>query len=343
MALRFVPATSTRPPSRSTTSAASCRRCWSGRSSWRSTSRPSPTKGALVAGLSVVALAAGIAFVHPAAPGGEPAVRPRTSPGGAIFWVAACAGIIVFGSLMGAMFIGQQFLQNVLGYSHLPGRAGDPAGGHLHGAGRAALGQAGRGQRRPLHAAYRLCVLPARLPHDAAAVEGGQRLLAGRPGLRADRGRRRFRRHAGLALADRLGAGRARGHGVGHGGPAARPGRRDDAVDLRRAADGGLRGGGRGQHRRRAQRRPAADHQQCRSAAAKVVRRRRGGRRAVSAVRRPDHRRGEGVVPGRRSMGLPRRHHRRSAWRDAGVFLVPEVGRGDQTAGRVRCRGHGVA
>jgi EmrB/QacA subfamily drug resistance transporter len=33
------------------------------------------------------------------------------------FWVAACAGIIVFGSLMGAMFVGQQFLQNVLGYS----------------------------------------------------------------------------------------------------------------------------------------------------------------------------------------------------------------------------------
>jgi MFS family permease len=32
------------------------------------------------------------------------------------FWVAAVAGIIVFGSLMGAMFIGQQFLQNVLGY-----------------------------------------------------------------------------------------------------------------------------------------------------------------------------------------------------------------------------------
>jgi hypothetical protein len=31
--------------------------------------------------------------------------------------VAALAGIIVFGSLMGAMFIGQQFVQNVLGYS----------------------------------------------------------------------------------------------------------------------------------------------------------------------------------------------------------------------------------
>ena len=36
-----------------------------------------------------------------------------------VFWVAACAGVIVFGSLMGAMFIGQQFLQNVLGYSPL--------------------------------------------------------------------------------------------------------------------------------------------------------------------------------------------------------------------------------
>jgi MFS transporter, DHA2 family, multidrug resistance protein len=40
----------------------------------------------------------------------ESAARPT-------FWVAACAGLIVFGSLMGAMFIGQQFLQNVLGYS----------------------------------------------------------------------------------------------------------------------------------------------------------------------------------------------------------------------------------
>ena len=36
-----------------------------------------------------------------------------------VFWVAAAAGIIVFGSLMGAMFVGQQFLQNVLGYSTL--------------------------------------------------------------------------------------------------------------------------------------------------------------------------------------------------------------------------------
>jgi MFS transporter, DHA2 family, multidrug resistance protein len=39
-----------------------------------------------------------------------------------IFWVAAVAGLIVFGTLMGAVFVGEQFLQNVLGYSTL--RAG---------------------------------------------------------------------------------------------------------------------------------------------------------------------------------------------------------------------------
>ena len=45
------------------------------------------------------------------------------------FWVAACAGIIVFGSLMGAAFISQQYLQNVLGYSTLEaGAAILPAG-----------------------------------------------------------------------------------------------------------------------------------------------------------------------------------------------------------------------
>jgi MFS transporter, DHA2 family, multidrug resistance protein len=35
------------------------------------------------------------------------------------FWVAAVAGIIVFGSLMGIAFVNQQYLQNVLGYNTL--------------------------------------------------------------------------------------------------------------------------------------------------------------------------------------------------------------------------------
>jgi MFS transporter, DHA2 family, multidrug resistance protein len=33
------------------------------------------------------------------------------------FWAAAVGGIIVFGALMGGMFIGQHFIQNVLGFS----------------------------------------------------------------------------------------------------------------------------------------------------------------------------------------------------------------------------------
>jgi MFS family permease len=45
------------------------------------------------------------------------------------FWVAACAGIIVFGSLMGAAYISQQYLQNVLHYSTIEaGAAILPAG-----------------------------------------------------------------------------------------------------------------------------------------------------------------------------------------------------------------------
>ena len=63
---------------------------------------------------------------------------------------------------MGAAFISQQFLQNVLGYSTLEAGRGVPARDRVHGAGRAALGQAGGDARRPLHAAVRLRVPAAR-------------------------------------------------------------------------------------------------------------------------------------------------------------------------------------
>jgi MFS transporter, DHA2 family, multidrug resistance protein len=77
---------------------------------------PVPGEGAAVAGLAVIAIAAGIAFVIRQRRARVPLYDLRVA-GRRIFWVAACAGIIVFGTLMGAMFIGQQFLQNVLGYS----------------------------------------------------------------------------------------------------------------------------------------------------------------------------------------------------------------------------------
>jgi EmrB/QacA subfamily drug resistance transporter len=77
---------------------------------------PVPNEGALVLSLAIIAVAAAGAFVLRQRRARNPlydlnvAARPT-------FWVAACAGIIVFGSLMGAMYVGQQFLQNVLGYS----------------------------------------------------------------------------------------------------------------------------------------------------------------------------------------------------------------------------------
>jgi hypothetical protein len=77
-----------------------------------------PNEGALVVGLVLVAIAAGIAFVIRQRRARNPLYDLHVA-GRRVFWVAACAGIIVFGSLMGAMFIGQQFLQDVLAYSTL--------------------------------------------------------------------------------------------------------------------------------------------------------------------------------------------------------------------------------
>ena len=79
---------------------------------------PVPGKATLALVLGAIAAVALIAFLvrqrRAAVPLYDLHVAARRT-----FWVAACAGIIVFGSLMGAAFISQQFLQNVLGYSTL--------------------------------------------------------------------------------------------------------------------------------------------------------------------------------------------------------------------------------
>src|SRR6476620_9349091 len=77
-----------------------------------------PNSGTLVLGLVAIALAGGIAFVIRQRRASNPLYDLHVA-GRRVFWVAACAGIIVFGTLMGAMFIGQQFLQNVLAYDTL--------------------------------------------------------------------------------------------------------------------------------------------------------------------------------------------------------------------------------
>ncbi len=72
----------------------------------------------LLLGLTVLTVAAGLLFIirqrRAKSPLYDLKVATRRT-----FLIAAVAGIIVFGSLMGTMYIGQQFLQNVLAYSTL--------------------------------------------------------------------------------------------------------------------------------------------------------------------------------------------------------------------------------
>ena len=79
---------------------------------------PVPNEASLVLILSAIVIAAAIAFLVRERRADNPLYDLHIA-GRRTFWVAACAGIIVFGTLMGAMFIGQQFLQNVLGYDTL--------------------------------------------------------------------------------------------------------------------------------------------------------------------------------------------------------------------------------
>ena len=79
---------------------------------------PVPNKGTLTLVLAAIAVLALVAFYLRQ----RRAENPLYDLGVAsrrVFWVAAVAGIIVFGSLMGAAFVSQQYLQNVLGYSTL--------------------------------------------------------------------------------------------------------------------------------------------------------------------------------------------------------------------------------
>ena len=133
--------------------------------------------------------------------------------------MAACAGIIVFGSLMGAMFIGQQFLQNVLAYSTFEaGAAIIPAASRWSSSlrGSARLVEANGARATPFGYVFvaagfvtmfplwddgiRTCRWRWAMSWSASAPATG---------------------HAGIALTDRVGAGTARRDGVGHGRPPA--------------------------------------------------------------------------------------------------------------------------
>ena len=79
---------------------------------------PMPNARPAALGLALLAIVTTVAFVirqrRVAYPLFDLAIAGRRT-----FWVAACAGIVVIGSFMGAIFLGQQFMQYVLGYSTL--------------------------------------------------------------------------------------------------------------------------------------------------------------------------------------------------------------------------------
>ncbi len=224
------------------------------------------------------------------------------------FWVAACAGIIVFGSLMGAAYISQQFLQNVLGYSTLDaGAAILPAGVvmvlvaprsaklvGLHGSRRTLL----TGQSL-LFIAFVLMLLLWRenIPYWEVAIPyvflGAGVGLAGTPSSNS---------LTGSVPVTRVGM------ASGNGRPAARPGRGADDLDLRRAAHRRLRvGDGDGDRQLGAPR-----HRQHAGHAPALLRERRGPRRPESALREPDHGGRPVVVPQGRPVGVPGRDRSRS-------------------------------
>ena len=241
---------------------------------------------------------------------------------------------------MGAAFVSQQFLQNVLGYSTLEAGRGVPAGRRLHGPRRAALGEARRGPRRALHAAARLRLPPARVPLDAPALEGGQPVLEGRaratrssasasasPGRRhrirsPDRcrcGARAWRREPPTCSA--TSAARSCSRSSARCSPPATPplvGRRSprsgkDVTD-------------------------SVQNQLTKSfAGAEEV------AAAVPAVRESDHRRGEDVVPPRRPVGVHGRDRRRPGRRGARLLRLPEEGGGGGAARPLPRRGRSAA
>ncbi|MDO9398905.1 MAG: MFS transporter, partial [Herbiconiux sp.] len=77
-----------------------------------------PGAGIFSAVLGGVAVLCGVGFVLRQRRAANP-LYDLSVAGRRPFWVAALGGIIVFGSLMGAMYVGQLYLQNVLGYTAL--------------------------------------------------------------------------------------------------------------------------------------------------------------------------------------------------------------------------------
>ena len=251
-----------------------------------------------------------------------------------VFWVAACAGIIVFGSLMASAFVGQQFLQNVLNYSTISSGAAILPAVRLMVivAPRSAKLIESHGSRFTLLCGYVFCLLgfltmlllwKENIPYWKVGLAYG---FAG----------------IGVGFADEVlftGSVPVRRVGMASGTAAgARPGRRDHAVDPRGAAHRRVRGRVRRGHRPRIPTRTRSPTAWPRSSRSPSTGRRR--RPAVPEVRHADHRGSQERVLAGRSSGPTLRAHRRAVGGGVGLPHVPEEGRGGRAGAALSRRGH---
>ena len=296
---------------------------------------PVPSAETAAISLGVLALAAGIAFYLRERRAKNPLYDLNVAAR-RVFWVAAVAGIIVFGSLMAAAFVSQQFLQNVLGYSTLESGAAilpavlfmvlvAPRSAKLVGA---------YGARFTLllgYVALMLAFLSMLLLWEEGSSYWEVAIAYVFIGI-------------GVGL-----AGTPASHSLTGSVPVQRAGMASGTADLQRDLGGALMTSifgalltaglrlrdGRGDHRQRDER----DRELAGAAHEVVLERGRDGR-AVPAVREQDHRRREVVVPRRRRLGLHGRDRRRARRRRARLLHVPEARGGGAAARGLPRRGH---
>ena len=300
---------------------------------------PVPNKGTLAIGLAAIAAAALIGFYIRQRRARNPLYDLHVA-GRRIFWVAACAGIIVFGSLMGAAFVSQQFLQNVLDYSTLEaGAAFLPTIVFMVlVAPRSAKLVESRGARFTLLCGYVFLLLA----FATMLLLWDEGVPYWKIGL------------AYVFIGIGVGfAGTPASHSLTGSVPVQRAGMASGTADLQRDLGGAIMQSifgallTAGYAAAAAAAIAAAPNNQAITDSAEPaheVLRGRGGRRgAVPAVRQPDHGGGPAVLPRRRPVGVHGRDRRGPARRAARLLHVPEEGRGAAAPRRLPRRGRRAA
>ena len=178
--------TSTRPPIRSTTSAASCRSCWSAALVLAINFAPVPNEGALALGLGAIALAAARRLRAPPAPGRVTRSTTSRSPDGASSGSRRAPGSSCSArSWARCSSVSSSCRTCSATRRWTPGWRSCRRRAMVVVAPRSAKLVEARGARFTLLVGYAFCLLG--FLDDAPAVEGGHLVLEGRARLRPDR------------------------------------------------------------------------------------------------------------------------------------------------------------